>query len=72
LKPPKAIELKEVTISGAPTIIYKQDTVEYKASDYKVREGDTLDELLKKMDGFDVRQGRNPAIQWPGNKKGLS
>ncbi|MGY3213158.1 TonB-dependent receptor [Mucilaginibacter sp. HD30] len=70
LKPPKAIELKEVTISGAPTIIYKQDTVEYKASDYKVREGDTLDELLKKMEGFDV--GRDGTLLYQGQevKKG--
>jgi len=70
LKPPKAIELKEVTINGAPTIIYKQDTVEYKASDYKVREGDTLDELLKKMEGFDV--GRDGTLLYNGEevKKG--
>ena len=70
LKPPKAIELKEVTINGAPTIIYKQDTVEYKASDYKVREGDTLDELLKKMEGFDV--GRDGTLLYQGQevKKG--
>lgn len=58
LKPPKAIELDEVMINGKPTIIYKQDTVEYKASDYKVREGDTLDELLKKMEGFENRGGQ--------------
>lgn len=70
LKPPKAIELKEVTINGAPTIVYKQDTVEYKASDYKVREGDTLDELLKKMEGFDV--GRDGTLLYQGQeiKKG--
>ncbi|MFD0748786.1 TonB-dependent receptor [Mucilaginibacter calamicampi] len=66
LKPPKAIELKEVTINGAPTIVYKQDTVEYKASDYKVREGDTLDELLKKMEGFDV--GRDGTLLYNGEE----
>ncbi|GAB2985282.1 TonB-dependent receptor [Mucilaginibacter puniceus] len=49
---PKATELREVMINGKPTITYKQDTVEYKAIDYKIRPGDTLDELLKKMDGF--------------------
>lgn len=62
----KATELKEVTINGKPTIIYKQDTVEYKASDYKVREGDRLDELLKKMEGFDV--GRDGTLLYQGQK----
>lgn len=66
LKPPKATELKEVTINGKPTIIYKQDTVEYKASDYKVRDGDRLDELLKKMEGFDV--GRDGTLLYQGQK----
>ncbi|WP_460693287.1 TonB-dependent receptor, partial [Mucilaginibacter puniceus] len=63
---PKATELKEVTINGKPTIIYKQDTTEFKASDYKVREGDRLDELLKKMEGFDV--GRDGTLLYQGQK----
>ena len=46
--------LKEVKINGAPTITYKTDTVEYRASDYKVRENATVDELLKKMEGMEV------------------
>ena len=46
--------LKGVTINGTPSITYKTDTVEYKASDYKVRENSTVDELLKKMEGFEV------------------
>jgi len=40
--------LNEVVISGTPSITYKTDTVEYKASDYIVRENATVDELLKK------------------------
>ncbi|WP_295654956.1 outer membrane beta-barrel protein [uncultured Mucilaginibacter sp.] len=47
-------QLKTVTINGVPSITYKVDTVEYKASDYKVRENSTVDELLKKMEGFEV------------------
>ncbi|PJJ84397.1 TonB-dependent receptor [Mucilaginibacter auburnensis] len=66
LKPPKPIELKEVTVNGAPTIIYKQDTVEYRASDYKVRDGDTLDQLLKKMEGFEV--GRDGSLIYQGQE----
>ena len=46
--------LGEVKINGTPSIVYKVDTVEYKASDYKVRENATVDELLKKMEGFEV------------------
>lgn len=47
-------QLKEVTINGTPSIVYKTDTVEYRASDYKVRENATVDELLKKMEGMEV------------------
>ncbi|MBW4889124.1 TonB-dependent receptor family protein [Mucilaginibacter sp. HMF5004] len=46
--------LKTVTINGVPSITYKTDTVEYRASDYKVRENSTVDELLKKMEGMEV------------------
>ncbi len=64
---PKSIVLKEIVINGKPTIIYKgTDTVEYKASDYKVREGDALEELLKKMEGFDV--GRDGSLFYQGQK----
>lgn len=47
-------QLKTVIINGTPSIVYKTDTVEYRASDYKVRPNATLDELLKKMEGFEV------------------
>jgi len=46
--------LKEVSINGKPSIIYKTDTVEYKAADYKVREYANVDEMLKKMEGMEV------------------
>lgn len=46
--------LNEVVISGTPSITYKTDTVEYKASDYVVRKNATVDELLKKMEGMEV------------------
>lgn len=46
--------LNEVVINGTPSITYKTDTVEYRASDYKVRENATVDELLKKMEGMEV------------------
>ncbi|HTH81771.1 MAG TPA: outer membrane beta-barrel protein [Mucilaginibacter sp.] len=50
----KSNELNEVKINGTPSITYKTDTVEYRASDYHVRDNATLDELLKKMEGMEV------------------
>ncbi|MBS7563687.1 TonB-dependent receptor [Mucilaginibacter sp. Bleaf8] len=46
--------LHEVIVNGTPSISYKTDTVEYKASDYKVRPNATVDEVLKKMEGMEV------------------
>jgi hypothetical protein len=51
---PEVNMLKEVKVQGTPSITYKTDTVEYRASDYKVRENATVDELLKKMEGMEV------------------
>lgn len=47
-------QLNEVKINGTPSVTYKTDTVEYRASDYKVRPNATIDELLKKMEGMEV------------------
>ncbi|WP_295771879.1 TonB-dependent receptor [uncultured Mucilaginibacter sp.] len=49
----QANQLAAVEVKG-PTITYKTDTVEYRASDYKVRPNATVDELLKKMEGMEV------------------
>lgn len=57
--------LNEVVISGTPSITYKTDTVEYKASDYIVRENATVDELLKKMEGMEV--GTDGSLVHQGN-----
>lgn len=46
--------LAEIIIDGTPSIVYKVDTVEYKAADYQVREGAAVEELLKKMEGMQV------------------
>jgi hypothetical protein len=51
---PTSNQLNEVTINGTPSVTYKTDTVEYRASDYKVRANATLDELIKKMEGMEV------------------
>jgi hypothetical protein len=50
----QANQLNAVIVNGAPSITYKTDTVEYRASDYKIRPNATVDELLKKMEGIEV------------------
>ncbi|WP_207534238.1 outer membrane beta-barrel protein [Desertivirga arenae] len=56
--------LKEVTVNGTPSITYKEDTVEFRATDYKVRENATVDELLKKMEGVEV--GTDGSVTFQG------
>ncbi|MFC5284248.1 TonB-dependent receptor [Pedobacter alpinus] len=46
--------LDAVIVNGTPSVVYKTDTIEYRASDYVVRAGATVDELLQKMEGMEV------------------
>nr|WP_294794795.1 TonB-dependent receptor [uncultured Mucilaginibacter sp.] len=57
--------LNEIVIKGTPSITYKTDTVEYRASDYVVRAGATVDELLKKMEGMEV--GTDGSLTYNGS-----
>ncbi len=50
VKNPKTI-LREDVLEGIPSVTYKTDTVEYIASDYKVRANANVEELLKKVPG---------------------
>jgi uncharacterized membrane protein YgcG len=50
----QANQLNAVIVNGTPSITYKTDTVEYRASDYKVRPNASVDELLKTMEGMEV------------------
>jgi len=59
----KSYQIKQVVVDGKPTIIYKTDTVEYKASDYKIREYDRVDKLLKKMEGMEVNKDGSLSYQ---------
>lgn len=56
--------LAGVTINGTPSIVYKTDTVQYTASDYKVRANATVDEMLKKAEGFEV--GSDGSVTFQG------
>jgi len=58
--------LNEVKINGTPDIVYKTDTVEYRAANYKVREDATLDELLKKMPNVEV--DKNGKVMFMGEE----
>ncbi len=51
--------LNEVVISGIPAVTIKEDTVEYRASDYKLRENALAEDLLKKLPGVEVDKDGN-------------
>ncbi len=55
--------LNEVLISGTPAITIKEDTVEYRASDYKLRENALTEDLLKKLPGIEVDKDGNVKAQ---------
>jgi len=57
-------QLIDITlVPSPPSITYKADTVEYKASEYRVRQNATVDDLLKHMEGFEVDSGGNVTHQ---------
>jgi len=55
--------LKGVTINGVIPMLIKEDTIEYKASAYKVRDGSPVEELLKKLPGVTVDANGNVTAQ---------
>ena len=55
--------LNTVTIVGVVPVTLKEDTVEYKASAYKVRENAPVEDLIKKLPGVDVDVNGNITTQ---------
>ncbi|HJP63594.1 MAG TPA: outer membrane beta-barrel protein [Mucilaginibacter sp.] len=55
--------LAGVTIVGVNPIVLKEDTVEYKASAYKVRDNAPVEDLVKKLPGVDVDVNGNVSSQ---------
>jgi len=55
--------LKQVNIIGINPVTLKEDTVEYKASAYKVRENAPVEDLVKKLPGVDVDVNGNVTTQ---------
>lgn len=59
------ISLKGVTVTSAAVKI-KEDTIEYNAAAYKVRQGAVIEDALKKMPGLEV--GRDGSISAQGKQ----
>jgi len=58
-----AIMLSGVTITDVNAVKVKEDTVEYNAAAYKVREGAAVEDAIKKMPGLDVDKDGNITAQ---------
>ncbi len=56
-------QLKAVNVVDVNPITLKEDTVEYKASAYKVREGSPVEDLVKKLPGLTVDKDGNITAQ---------
>ncbi len=55
--------LQDVTVQGNPLIVVKEDTLEYRAKDYNLRENAVTEDLLKKLDGVEVDKDGNIKAQ---------
>lgn len=54
--------LSEVVVQ-APAIVVKEDTIEYNASSFQVKEGAVVEDLIKKMPGIQVDKDGNVTAQ---------
>src|SRR5690606_27771531 len=55
--------LQEVNVEGSPLIVVKEDTLEYRAKDYNLKENAITEDLLKKLDGVEVDNDGNIKAQ---------
>lgn len=55
--------LQDVTVEGSPLIVVKEDTLEYRAKDYNLKENALTEDLLKKLDGLEVDKDGNIKAQ---------
>lgn len=58
-----SIKLNAVVVSGTMPITVKEDTVEYRAKDYPVRENSVVEDVLKKLPGVEVDKDGNVTSQ---------
>ncbi|MDB5087041.1 MAG: outer rane beta-barrel protein [Mucilaginibacter sp.] len=55
--------LSQVNIVGSNPVTFKEDTIEYKASAYKVRDNAPVEDLIRKLPGVDVDANGNITAQ---------
>ncbi|RYD95451.1 MAG: carboxypeptidase-like regulatory domain-containing protein, partial [Sphingobacteriales bacterium] len=55
--------LNEVVVVAINPVVLKEDTVEFDARAYKVREGDAVDAVIKKLPGVEVDKNGNITAQ---------
>jgi hypothetical protein len=56
-------QLNEVVISGTPTVTVKEDTLEFRAADYKLKDDAQVEDLLRKLPGVEVDKDGNVKAQ---------
>jgi len=56
---PGSTLLSEVVINGAPAVTIKEDTIEYRASDLKLRKDAVVEDAIKRLDGAEVDKDGN-------------
>ncbi len=56
-------QLNEVVISGRPSVTVKEDTLEFRAADYKLKDDALVEDLLKKLPGVEVDKDGNIKAQ---------
>lgn len=60
---PMSNTLEQVTISGVPPVKVTEDTVSFNAASFPVRDGDAVEEILKKLPGIEVDKDGNVTNQ---------
>jgi len=55
--------LGEIVVRATVPVKVKEDTIEYDAKAFKVREGDAVEEIVKKLPGMEVDKNGNMTVQ---------
>ena len=56
-------DLQEIVLTTSNPVTIKEDTIEYRADAYKVREGSVVEDLLKKLPGISIDREGNVSVQ---------
>jgi hypothetical protein len=55
--------LGQVNVNGSVPVVFKEDTIEYKVSAYKVRDNAPIEDVIRKLPGVDVDANGNVTAQ---------